>query len=188
MKRANAYTVAVTAISVYLGAGFLSGQELFNFFGVFGAWGFVGVALAAGIFFFVVFTILSFASESGYDSAEQLIVGFDSPPVRTAVTIFEGVFLFLIDVLMVAAAGALIADAFGFSLPLGCALFAAISLAVSLFGLTGLLRVFSFIVPPLAFFTLFLAAGGTVRAGGLPALSAAGGNLGFVSSAFFYVR
>ncbi len=46
MKPISARQIAVVFTGSFLGAGFLSGQELLQFFGVFGGFGLVGMALA----------------------------------------------------------------------------------------------------------------------------------------------
>ena len=50
MKQIKTWTLAFTYVGCFLGAGFISGQELWQFFGAFGNWGYVGFALAALLF------------------------------------------------------------------------------------------------------------------------------------------
>ena len=47
MKQLKPWQLAFTFIGCFLGAGFVSGQELWQFFGVFGADGLFGAALAS---------------------------------------------------------------------------------------------------------------------------------------------
>ena len=47
MKEMGPVRLAFTYIGCFLGAGFVSGQELWQFFGAFGVWGYVGFLLAA---------------------------------------------------------------------------------------------------------------------------------------------
>ena len=49
MKPISARQIAVVFTGSFLGAGFLSGQELLQFFGVFGGFGLVGMALLSNI-------------------------------------------------------------------------------------------------------------------------------------------
>ena len=44
MKQIKTLTLAFTYVGCFLGAGFISGQELWQFFGAFGNWGYVGFA------------------------------------------------------------------------------------------------------------------------------------------------
>ena len=52
MKQIKTFSLAFTYVGCFLGAGFISGQELWQFFGAFGNWGYVGFALAALLFGF----------------------------------------------------------------------------------------------------------------------------------------
>ena len=47
MKEIKMWSLAFTYVGCFLGAGFISGQELWQFFGNFGNWGYVGLAGAA---------------------------------------------------------------------------------------------------------------------------------------------
>ena len=42
MKRISTFSLALTYVGIFLGAGFVSGQELWQFFACFGLWGFGG--------------------------------------------------------------------------------------------------------------------------------------------------
>ena len=50
MKQIKTFSLAFTYVGCFLGAGFISGQELWQFFGAFGNWGYVGFILAALLF------------------------------------------------------------------------------------------------------------------------------------------
>lgn len=50
MKQIKTFSLAFTYVGCFLGAGFISGQELWQFFGAFGNWGYVGFVLAALLF------------------------------------------------------------------------------------------------------------------------------------------
>ena len=50
MKEIKTWSLAFTYVGCFLGAGFISGQELWQFFGSFGNWGYVGFVLAALLF------------------------------------------------------------------------------------------------------------------------------------------
>ena len=67
MKPISARQIAVVFTGSFLGAGFLSGQELLQFFGVFGGFGLVGMALA--ILAFVGFSRMVMAGLSSTTSS-----------------------------------------------------------------------------------------------------------------------
>lgn len=147
MKPISARQIAVVFTGSFLGAGFLSGQELLQFFGVFGGFGLVGMALA--ILAFVGFSrmVMEIAQETGRTEFDHIIVYRDLRWLRLFV---EGVFLFfLFDVMvaMLAGAGALLEQVFGLRAVAGDALISLLVLAVALAGAAGLLASFSLVVP-----------------------------------------
>ena len=181
-----AYKIAVAAVGCVLGAGFLSGQELLRFFGAYGALCYVGVGVAALFFYLTVSTVLLMAHDSGEISTERLVLSFDSRVARVAITAFEIVFLFLIFVLMVAASGSLLEGLLGLPALYTGIGFALLSGTLSLFGVKGLVRIFSSLVPLLVLATLVLSLGVGVGGGWSPPGPATGGAR-FVASALAYV-
>ena len=181
-----AYRITAAAVGVVLGAGFLSGQELLRFFGAFGVWGYVGTGLAAVFFYLTVTAILNIAHDSGLTSTDRVVLFFDVPLARRAIICFEFVFLFLIYVLMIAAAGSLFADVLSMPSVAGNLLFCVLTVVCSLFGVSGLVRVFSLLVPVLVVATLAVAAGGLGIAG-WQAPTPSAFSVGFAPSALVYV-
>ena len=181
-----AYRIAAAAIGIVLGAGFLSGQELLRFFGAYGVWGYVGAVVAALFFYLTVTTVLLLARESGEVTTDRIVLFFDAPVARRAIAAFEFVFLFLIYVLMIAAAGALFEDVFFLPPLAGDLVFCALTVFCSLFGVRGLVRLFSFLVPVLVVATVAIATGSILQ-GEIVAASDTRLHLGFLPSAMVYV-
>ena len=50
MKKIGSLKLGLSFAGCFLGAGYVSGQELWQFFGAFGNWGYVGFALATLLF------------------------------------------------------------------------------------------------------------------------------------------
>lgn len=50
----------MTFIGIYLGASFVSGQEIYQFFGVFGGYGIAGMAVAVFVFYFWLYDYAHF--------------------------------------------------------------------------------------------------------------------------------
>ena len=182
----QAYRIAAAAIGIVLGAGFLSGQELLRFFGAYGVWGYVGAVVAALFFYLTVTTVLFLARESGEITTDRIVLFFDAPLARRAIASFEFIFLFLIYVLMIAASGALLADVLALPPLVGDLLFCVLTVFCSLFGVKGLVRVFSWLVPVLVVATVAIAAGSIFYGGALVA-SDAEFSAGFLPAALVYV-
>lgn len=186
MRKVSTYRVAVAAVGCVLGAGFLSGQEIWQFFGTFGTWGLVGVALSAFLFFFVCAALLCFARDSGKTTLGDIVVFFPSRTARVAVAVFEGAFLYLLFLLMVAAAGALTAEMLGTTGALGALFFAVAVATLSYFGVEGLLRVLSYLVPVLTLMSAGVAVLVLIK-NGMPTLPAGTGGGRFALFAPLYV-
>jgi hypothetical protein len=57
------WQVAATYMGTIVGAGFASGQEMLQFFGAFGIWGVMGLALAGYLFYYFGNIILQLGKE-----------------------------------------------------------------------------------------------------------------------------
>lgn len=154
MKKIGALSLGLAFAGCFLGAGYVSGQELWQFFGSFGARGAVGLAVAMAVLFGVGILMLDLNRISGIGDIDKLVVRWDIPVLRAAVTVLELLFLFGVCTIMSAGAGALLKQLFGIPTTLGSAVLAALVAYVSLAGLGGMVAAFSATVPVLAVVTL----------------------------------
>ena len=154
MKKIGALNLGLAFAGCFLGAGYVSGQELWQFFGSFGAKGAVGLAIAMAMLFGVGVLMLDLNRLSGIADVDKLVVRWDIPVLRAAVTGLELLFLFGVCTIMSAGAGALLNQLFGIPTTLGSAALAALVAFVSLAGLGGMVAAFSATVPVLAVVTL----------------------------------
>ena len=129
-------------------------QELWQFFGSFGLNGAVGLAIAMAMLFGVGVLMLDLNRISGIADVDKLVVRWNIPILRAAVTVLELLFLFGVCTIMSAGAGALLNQLFGIPTALGSAALAALVAFVSLAGLGGMVAAFSATVPVLAVVTL----------------------------------
>ena len=156
MKPISTCRIAAAYAGCVLGAGFVSGQELWQFFGTHGAMGIVGMLLCVALFFLAGVLILGFAHDTKIAAADALIVGDRAPLLRGALVVVGGLFLFVIYVLMAAAAGSLLAQVLGLPTAWGSAVLCVAVTLFSLSGVRGLVRVFAWLVPALVVATLVL--------------------------------
>lgn len=154
MKKIGALNLGLAFAGCFLGAGYVSGQELWQFFGSFGAKGAVGLATAMAVLFGVGILMLDLNRISGIGDIDKLVVRWDIPVLRVAVTVLELLFLFGVCTIMSAGAGALLNQLFGIPTVLGSAVLAALVAYVSLAGLGGMVAALSATVPVLAVVTL----------------------------------
>ena len=150
--------LGLTYAGSFFGAGFVSGKEIYEFFGSFGNKGYLGLILAIVLFFlFGVLLIrnVQISRKSSFDSA-MILGDFKFPRLLLgAITIFM---MFGIFVVMTAGAGALANQIFNIPHFLGCLIFTVFVCIAALFGLSGAVRVFSIIVPILVIVTLVICA------------------------------
>lgn len=154
MKKIGALNLGLAFAGCFLGAGYVSGQELWQFFGSFGVKGAVGLAIAMVALYLVGVMMLELNRLSGISEIDKLVVRKDIPVLRVAVTVLELLFLFGVCTIMSAGSGALLNQLFGIPAWLGSAVLAAIVAYVSLSGLGGMVAAFSATVPLLAAATL----------------------------------
>ena len=157
MKRITPLEVATVFTGSFLGAGFLSGQELLQFFGVFGGYGIAGMVLAIAAFVLFSLLVLDIARKTGRTEFDRVILQPELPWLRA---FLSGIFLFfLFDVMvaMIAGAGALLEQVFGLPAIAGNGLTTALVLAVALAGAAGLLASFNIVVPLLVVAALVIA-------------------------------
>jgi len=152
-----AFRIALVYAGCAIGAGFLSGQELCQFFGAHGKWGFLGLAVAVLAFAVLGGIILSLAVDSGEERMDSIVVFFDAPLLRGAVAVFEIVFLFMVYLLSAAAFGSLFLQLFSLHTVWGSAVFCLLTTVLSLRGIKGLVRFLSLVVPLLMIATVVFA-------------------------------
>ena len=147
MKRINALKLMFTFAGCCLGAGYVSGQELWQFFGSFGKYGFAGILIS--VIILVVFGILLIrtAQLKGTGEMDKVVIPTDSKILRGIFSFLEIFFLFGIYVVMTAGSGALLNQLFGFPQWLGNFAFAVIVTVVALVGVRGMVTAFSVTVP-----------------------------------------
>lgn len=150
MKRVSAWQIAVAFVGSFLGAGFVSGQELLQFFGVFGGYGIIGMILT--IVSFGIFGYLSMivAKRKKLTDFDKVIVRKEGSKLRTIFGVIVVFYLFGVMVIMIAGAGTLVQDLFGIPAWLANSVMTVFVILVAIFGAQGLLASFELLVPLLA--------------------------------------
>lgn len=156
MKKVNSINVAVTYAGCVVGAGFLSGQELWQFFGSYGKLGFLGFVLAIIFQLALGYIVLAYAYKSQTSEFDVLIVRKNVKPLRLFFSISEIVFIFSVVVIMFAGSGSLIKTAFGINDVVGSIIFATLITLVAFLGISGIVSVLSYTIPILTIMTLIV--------------------------------
>ena len=77
MKKIKAVPLSFIYAGCFLGAGFISGQELWQFFGSFGLWGYLGFCVSATLFVVFGMIMLRLTQMTGCRELEKLLVPWD---------------------------------------------------------------------------------------------------------------
>ena len=159
MKEIKTWSLAFTYVGCFLGAGFISGQELWQFFGSFGNLGYVGFLLAVVLFSAIGILFVRLTQMTQCSDMDRLLVPWNVKWLRAASGAVGAVFLFFVVVSMSAGVGAMLAQLFDVSAWLGSAVFMALVFAVALLGVTGMVNAFSALIPVLIAATVAFAVG-----------------------------
>ena len=145
----NVLNVALMFVGAIMGAGFASGREIWQFFGVFGEKGIVG-ALLVGILFIFLGTMTAYiARKLDTNEMGRIIVPGNNRAVTNAVSWFMAIILFTVLINMTAACGAMVNQLFGINPMIGGVLIAVLVVATVLGEFHRISKVFKFVMPVL---------------------------------------
>jgi uncharacterized membrane protein YkvI len=145
----SVFQVAAVFIGTIVGAGLASGQEIAQFFTVYGISSFVGIILCAFIYIVVGTYIIKVSIKFNFKSYSELIQCICPGFIGKAINFLTGLFLISSSSVILAGSGALIHQYFGISNWYGIILMISASLPVILRNTKGLIEINSFIVPAL---------------------------------------
>lgn len=151
-----AFQIASVYIGTVVGAGFASGQEVYQFFGRFGVWGYIGIALATAFFAWWGYRLLILGAACRATSFRDLTARALPPWLARGVDALVIVMLLGTTVAMLAGTGALFREQLHAPYVLGVACAMAVTAITSAFGIRGLLGANAVIVPALCMFAVGL--------------------------------
>ena len=170
MKIMGVLLLAVAFAGCFLGAGYVSGQEIWQFFGSFGIYGLWGLLLAVLLQCFFGNILFRLASDTGIEELDKVVIRQNAPALRAFVGATEVFFMFGVCVIMYAGAGALIEQVSGIPAAFGSAVLALLVSLIARSSFIGMIGAFSVLVPLLVVFTLCVSIASLVKFG-LPRLS-----------------
>lgn len=144
-----AFQISAVFIGTIVGAGLASGQEICQFFTVYGYKSFLGILVCSLIYIAVGYMIISLSLKYHLNSYNELI-NLVSPGFIGKITdIITGMFLISSAAIILAGSGALLHQYFGVSKWIGILIMASVSIFTLLKDTKGLIAINSFIVPSL---------------------------------------
>lgn len=156
MKQLNTARLGLTFAGCFLGAGYVSGQEIWQFFGIFGAGGWLGLMIALAILSGAGCMLLRAAGILGAQPVDRLIFGSAAPRLRRCMAILQMLFLFSVVSVMTAGAGALLMQLLGPEDWIGGLVLTSLIYLGVRRGISGVISLFSVSVPLLAAAVLVL--------------------------------
>ena len=151
--------VALMYVSVIMGAGFASGREIWQFFGVFGEKGRIGVLFVAGLFVFYGIVTAYIARTLGTNDMGKIIIPGNNKFLISAMGYFMAGIIFTVLVTMTAAASSLLNQQLNIPVPIGGIILAVITALTVLGDFERISKVFRYVMPilfALAVVTCFL--------------------------------
>ena len=156
MKEYGTIRLGITSAGCFLGAGYVSGQELWKFFGVFGGVGIIGRIISLCIQIVFMYILLWLGKNMEKVSIDRALVAQEKPLLRSLAAAFQLIFLFGVTTIMLAGAGALVQQLLGLPAALGGAVFAVIACIVAFYGIDGLSRICALLVPGMVLMTVVI--------------------------------
>lgn len=152
----KAFQIGCTYIGTIVGAGFATGQEILTFFTKFGRFGTVAIAIAALLFIWIGTKTMLLAHERQSVSYEDLNRHLFGDRIGSLFSLLMLVVLFCTTSVMLAGAGSLFYEQFGFPYQAGLLITAALVLVVLTRGMQAILAVNAIVVPLMAVFSVTL--------------------------------
>ena len=151
MKKLSWIEITSLYIGVIMGAGFASGRECWQFFGVFGNKGYYGAA-ASSLFFVLLACMLTYIARSkGTSDLGRLISPFDSKLIDELIGWVLAAIYYSMIIAMTAAGGSLLNQQFGVSKIIGGLIIAVLCIITVLGDFERVSKIFRLIVPVLFF-------------------------------------
>ena len=147
MKKLNWIEITSLYIGVIMGAGFASGRECWQFFGVFGKEGYYG-AVASTVCFTLMACMLTYIARSkGTSDLGRLISPFDSRLIDEIIGWILAVIYYTLIIAMTAAGGSLLNQQFGISKVIGGVIIAVLCIVTVLGDFERVSKIFRLMVP-----------------------------------------
>ncbi|MEG1930021.1 MAG: hypothetical protein RR131_02660 [Anaerovorax sp.] len=145
----SVFNIAFLFVGAIMGAGFASGREIWQFFGVFGSKSYGGIAIVSFLFIFFGMMSIKVSQKLGSTDIVKMILPFENPVLERILGWIIVGFLFLIYTTTSAAGGALFQEQLGLHKAVGGIFLMLVMVATVLGGFQRISKYFKWIVPTL---------------------------------------
>lgn len=148
-KKIGVLNIAVLYVGCMMGAGFASGRETWQFFGVFDKWGLVGVGLFAVIILAIAYMTVYIAHTLNTNDLGKILVPEGHPGLEKLCGNIMAGMLSMVIILMTSAGGALLHQQFGLPSFAGGFIIVVLVLATVMGNFARVSKVFKYVMPVL---------------------------------------
>ncbi len=149
MKKMGFLSVAMTFAGCLLGAGYVSGQELWQYFGCYGNIGIIGLVISIFLVGLTSWLVIWLSDNAKTGTVDRLMIRWDIPWLRIAVGVLFSLLYLVIGIIMIAGIASLGVQMLGLNRVVGSAIATVIVMVTVYFGFEGMVRVFDMVIPVL---------------------------------------
>lgn len=150
------YQIAATYIGTVVGAGFATGQEIYQFFSRFGMYGYLGILLSTSLFIWFGYRIMDLSRRYDCYSYQEFHLLLFGEKIGALFNLILPLMLLGGSGVMLSGMGALFSEQFHLSKKMGILLTLLLVLLIVLMGMKGVLAMNAFFVPFILSLILFL--------------------------------
>ncbi|MDL2212047.1 hypothetical protein LJB88_04135 [Erysipelotrichaceae bacterium OttesenSCG-928-M19] len=147
------YAIVMTFVGAIFGAGFVSGQELLQFYASYGLYCAFGLILMVLLYILLSYMTMALSYDKKIKSYEEVIVG-KNEKAKIICNVTINIILFFVVIIMFAGAGSLLNNFFGINKAIGSITLALLVMIICLSGANKIVDVFKFIVPTMVILTI----------------------------------
>lgn len=148
-KSISSFTVASIYVGTIIGAGFASGREIWQYFGVFGSWGILGLAISGLMFMVMGMMVVYIGRKTQTHDIGHVILPFENKTAASILGYIVALIIYVALITMSAAGGAFTAQQFGIHRAVGGIIIVIMVIFTVLGNFHRISRVFNMLVPVL---------------------------------------
>jgi len=152
----SALNIAFLYVGTLMGAGFASGREIWQFFGVFEKNSYIAVLIVTVLFVLFGMMTVKISNEMRTTDIGKVIMPFENRYLEEFFGYVTAVILFIVYIVMAAAGGALFQEQFGFNKMVGGVILMVLVVMTNLGGFERISKYFKYIIPVLLIIVFFV--------------------------------
>ncbi|WP_077369297.1 YkvI family membrane protein [Anaerosalibacter sp. Marseille-P3206] len=161
----NLVKIAFIYIGTVIGAGFASGREIIDFFGVYGLKGILGMIISGCLFAFIGAFFLSKVYELNIQNNNELLNLIFGKKLSIIIETIIAIYLFVGFSIMLSGSGAILSEEFNLPIDFGIYLMSILCFVVFIFSIKGLSFINTLLVPILIIGIIFLSSNVILKEG-----------------------